>query len=159
MKGPVKTFSNLRLGVRLGLSFAALIAALLVVGAIGFHDMDALGTDTQHLADRDVRALTIASALADRASGTAHLVAQHLYVHDDDLAEQDAIAKRIAPVSGRNNADIRTLESLVGAGSRDELASFDRSEARFEKAYSDALRRSRAETAAGAADRSASRRV
>ncbi len=155
----VQTFRNLKLGIRLGLSFGALIAALVLVGAIGFHDMDALGTDTQDLADNDVRALTVAASLADRSAVTAHLVAQHLYVHDGELAAQDALAARIAPVSARNNADIRSLDALIGAGSRDELRRFDTTEARFAKAYVQALRRSRAETVAGADDRSGSRDV
>ena len=150
------TFSNLRLGVRLGLSFTALIAAMLAIGAIGFRDMDALGSDTQDLADNDVRALTVAAALADRASDTAHLVAQHLYVNDGDVAAQDKLAARIAPVTGRNDVDIRTLRGLVGEGSKDELNQFDATEAKFAAAYDKAIKLSRSESVAHDVNRTAS---
>ena len=82
---------NLRLAARLGVAFGALALGLLVVSVVAFSATDGLTTQVDSLAD-DVPATPRPSTASRRAPEEAHLLAQHLYVHDGDLAAQDEVA-------------------------------------------------------------------
>src|SRR3954463_9671630 len=111
--GPVSRFNNLRLAYRLGLAFGVVILALVVIGAISATKMNALDAASPAMADHDVVAIERVLTVQQRMQRAAYLATSHLYVHDGDLAAQDAIAKEIAALTAADGKDFATLAKSV----------------------------------------------
>ncbi len=114
---------NLRLAARLGVAFGALALGLLVVSVVAFSATDGLD-DAGRLARRR-RAPVHRDRGRHRRSALpeeAHLLAQHLYVHDGDLAAQDEVAAEFGRLAAADDAAfgdmIGTLEATRDATSR-----------------------------------------
>src|SRR3954464_9848195 len=90
--GPVSRFNNLRLAYRLGVAFGVVILALVVVAAISGTKMSALDADSSTMADHDVVSVERVLTVQQRMQRAAYLATSHLYMHDGELAAQDAIA-------------------------------------------------------------------
>src|SRR4051795_10893837 len=82
---------NLPLAVRLGGAFGALCLMLAIVAFTGVHSMNGVRDDSQNIADRQLPISELIGGIQQRAKDNLSLVAQHLYVHDGDLAAQDKI--------------------------------------------------------------------
>ncbi len=91
-------FNNLRLAARLGVGFGVLALGLVVVAFTALNVTKALTADADDLAQHDLRMLGLVSALGDRTSQSAHLVAQHLYVYDGDVDAQASIEDRVTAI-------------------------------------------------------------
>jgi methyl-accepting chemotaxis protein len=151
-------FRNLRLAVRLAIGFGTLAVGLLLVGVVAISAMGGLNSKTDDLGSRDLRATRFAGAIAERNATIAHLVAQHLYVHDGDLKTQDALAKRMQTLAAENDKDGNVLKSLLAGGSaEDELNKFAATRAAFRDSWQEAVKRSRQETIDGVEERDGSR--
>src|SRR4029078_4917163 len=85
---------NLRLAVRLGIAFGALGLGLLVVSVVAFKSTGNLDTKVQALAVDVPQYTAVVDGIAARMPEEGHLVAQHLYVYDGDLAQQDNADKQ-----------------------------------------------------------------
>ncbi len=90
----LSAFNNLRLAVRLGVAFGALVIGLAVVALVGSSAMGELQQRTDELAERALRAAEVAGGLNERSQTIARVTAQHLYVHDGDLRTQDGLQQR-----------------------------------------------------------------
>jgi methyl-accepting chemotaxis protein len=151
-------FRNLRLAIRLAVSFGTLAVALLLVGFVAVHAMGGLKDKTNVLGQTDLRATRLAGELAERNATIAHLVAQHLYVHDGDLKAQDVLAKRMNGLSAENTKDGDKLKVvLAGTRASDELDKFATARATFRASWQEAVKRSRRETIANVEERNGSR--
>jgi methyl-accepting chemotaxis protein len=154
----VSRFNDLRLAYRLGLAFGVVILALVVTGAISAAKMSSLNADSKTMADHDVVSIEHALTVQQRMQRAAYLATSHLYVHDGDLAAQDAIAKQITAITTADDADFKTLDrSIDDAGSRALFGRYTAANRRFATTYRTAVQRSRAETVRKAADRAGSR--
>lgn len=89
--GGMSAFKNARLSRRLGAAFGLLVVALAVVAGVAFTQLDALDERVHTLTERDAAALSKVGDLGTRIQGTAHDSAEHLYVYDGNLEEQDRI--------------------------------------------------------------------
>src|SRR4051794_23906703 len=135
-----------------------MILALVVTGAISASKMSALDADSKMMADHDVVSIERVLTVQQRMQRAAYLATSHLYVHDGDLAAQDAIAKQITAITTADDADFKTLATSVDdPGSRALLGRYTAANHRFVATYRTAIQRSRAETVRKAADRAASR--
>src|SRR3954451_6186276 len=151
-------FNNLRLAYRLGIAFGVMILALVVIGAISVTKMSALDDDSSAMADHDVVSIERVLTVQQRMQRAAYLATSHLYVHDGDLATQDAIAKQINALTTADAADFKALgTSIDDAATRSLLARFSAANRRFVAAYGTAVRRSRDETVRKAENRDGSR--
>src|SRR3954467_12986006 len=93
-KDPMQRLRNLRLAVRLGIAFGALALGLLVVSVVAFKSTANLDTKVHGLAVDVPQYTATVDGIAARMPDEGHLVAQHLYVYDGDLAAQDKVAKQ-----------------------------------------------------------------
>ena len=141
---------NLRLAARLGIAFGVLALGLLVVAVVAFQSTDRLGADVDALATDVPRSTAVVEGLAARLPEEAHLLAQHLYVHDGDLAAQDKVATQFERLA---RADLAALETMRGVAElragHDELLALMR----------EAIDRSRQETVDAVEDRLGSREL
>jgi hypothetical protein len=108
-----ETVRNLPVGRKLGVSFGIVVALMIVSGAIAFTKLESVSARSDALAARNAHGLELAGSLDTRIERVAHLVAQHLYVVDGDLAEQDRIEAEITKARGANMRDIETLGELL----------------------------------------------
>src|SRR3954453_21875048 len=86
---------NLPLAARLGGAFGVLCVAVAIVAFTGLHAMSGLRAKTDDLAERHLVAAQLLGGMQTRAKDNVYLIAQHLYVHDGDLAAQDKIMTEI----------------------------------------------------------------
>ena len=104
-------FNNLRLAHRLGIAFGAMVLALVVIGAVSVSKIDRAGPRRER-AERPRRrqpgARPQVKAAVQHASA---LTVSHLYVHDGDLAAQDAVAAQLAAVRRAGDANVEGLEA------------------------------------------------
>ena len=106
---------NLRLAARLGVAFGALALGLLVVSLVAFVSTADLTDKVDSLAD-DVPAFTdTVDGVAARLPEEAHLLAQHLYVHDGDLAEQDDLAAQFDALAKQDEQAFGVMLQVLGA--------------------------------------------
>jgi hypothetical protein len=151
---------NLRLSARLALAFGALALGLVVVGATALAAMSTLSAEADHLAANGVRSTQALAALEQHSESAGHLLAQHLYVYDGDLEQEDAVANQIAAARAageRANADLTRL--LAGTAAEQELRDLHPARAAWKAAMDAAVKASRGETLAGTDDRDGSRRI
>src|ERR671914_1896369 len=78
-------FTNLKLAVRLGIAFGALVVALAITAALSLNGLGKLDANAQKLSERDVGALMELVTLSEDFLGTDGDVTRHLYVEDGDL--------------------------------------------------------------------------
>src|SRR5688500_8733549 len=102
-------FTNLKLGVRLGVAFGALVVALAITAALSLNGLGKLEADANTLSDRDVQALMSLMTVSEDFLATDGDVLRHLYVEDGDLKAQDKTAKKI---EGWNREADETLAAL-----------------------------------------------
>ena len=151
--------SRLRLGVRLGAAFALVIALLAVVALVAVTSVGSLKTDVRSLGDgADRRAAAAATSIESNMRDEAHQVANHLYVYDGMLEEQDVIAKEIARLQADIDADLDTLARLVTTpqGRRTVAAARERQQA-FSELVTRTVETSRQETVDEVEERDGSR--
>ena len=104
-------FNNLRLAYRLGLAFGAMILALVVIGAVSVSKMSALDTGVSDLTDHDMVAQQYVLSIQSDVQRASYLVTSHLYVHDGELAKQDAVAKELAALAKSGDAELKGLKA------------------------------------------------
>jgi methyl-accepting chemotaxis protein len=151
-------FNNLRLAYRLGIAFGAMVLALGAIGAISVSKMGALNTRLTELSDNDVVALQHAQNVESGVQRTHYLTTSHLYVHDGELATEDAIAKEIAAVTKAGDADLKGLNAASdSAAAKPLIARLETTRARFVADVATAVRRSRGETVRNVEERDFSR--
>jgi methyl-accepting chemotaxis protein len=151
---------NLPLAVRLGAGFGALALALIVISAFARSSVGSLDTEIAGMGSHDVKALSLVGSLSYRSEAIAHDTAQHLYVNDGNLAAEKANEAQIVALKAGNGNDLKALTPLIETPqAKEALAAANGSRAKFVAAYTEALRRSHAETVANAEDRDGSRGV
>jgi Four helix bundle sensory module for signal transduction len=154
----MSAIKNLRLAVRLGLGFGALALALLAVSVLAAGRIGALGGDIHQVSTRDLPAVDSAGSVVARDETIGVDTVQLLYVHDGDAKAEDKLAAEIAQLAAANDRDNASLaRQLDGTRASDDLARFQAAEKKFVALYTEAIKRSRAETARNSEDRSASR--
>jgi methyl-accepting chemotaxis protein len=151
-------FDNLRLAYRLGLAFGAMVLALVAVGAMSVSRIAALNDDVDGLTRHDVVTQQHVLNIQAGVQRTAYLATSHLYVHDGDLAAEDAVAAQIAVLTKSGDADLRGLRTLADDASTEALvARVAAARSRFVAQERTAVARSRAETVRRDEERSGSR--
>jgi methyl-accepting chemotaxis protein len=106
----VNWFSNLRIGVRLAIAFAALGAALAVVAWVGASSVQSVSSDTKVVAERDTAAVGSIGTINDSFGEIDTLVPRHLYVYDGDLETQDKIQKQVEANVAEINKELTALK-------------------------------------------------
>jgi methyl-accepting chemotaxis protein len=156
----MQRLQNLPLAARLGAGFGALGLALLIVAFFSGSSIGGLKSELNEVGARDIRALSLVSDIGTRAETIGHLTTQHLYVEDGNLAAQKRLEAEIADLKAANGRDLQTLESVVDSRkAKSALAATAAARKTFIAGYTEALRRSRAETVANAEDRDGSRNL
>jgi len=154
----MSSFNNLRLAHRLGAAFGALAVALAIAAVVSLTGLAKLDGKAQTMSDRDVQALQELVTVSEDFLATGHLVVQHLYVEDGDLAAQDKTAKEIAGLEREAEETLRSLRPRVeGAAAQRTLEKFRTAFDRFETGVDKAVRLSRQETVDGVEERDGSR--
>ena len=105
---------NLRLAVRLGIAFGALGLGLLVVSVVAFKSTGNLDTKVQALAVDVPQYTAVVDGIAARMPEEGHLVAQHLYVYDGDLAAQDKVAKQFETLAAQDEKSFAAMLAALG---------------------------------------------
>jgi methyl-accepting chemotaxis protein len=143
----VTLFSNLRIGVRLGIAFAALALALAIVAIVGASSVSSVSKDADTIAGRDMAAVRNIAAINAAFGDDEALVARHLYVYDGDLKNQDKIAKQIASNRAEIDQNLTALQGRVSTSSaKDAFAKFDSSRKTYSATIDSDISRSRQET-------------
>ncbi|MEA2382618.1 MAG: hypothetical protein QOH72_2589 [Solirubrobacteraceae bacterium] len=151
-------FNNLRLAYRLGLAFGAMVLALVVIGAISVSRMNALDAGTIALSDHDMVSQQHVLNIQSSVQRTSYLTVSHLYVHDGELAKQDAVAEEIAALTKTGDAELHGVKaSADDPAAKPLIARLEAARATFVADYGTAVRRSRDETVRNVADRAGSR--
>ncbi len=116
---------NLPLAVRLGGAFGALCLALVIVALTGVNAMSGLKSETNELAEHDLRAAELLGGMQERAKDNLSLIGQHLYVADGDVEAQDALANEIEANWAESKKDGGELEELfAGTPAAEEYTAF-----------------------------------
>ncbi|HWI74176.1 MAG TPA: methyl-accepting chemotaxis protein [Baekduia sp.] len=152
---------RLRLGLRLGLAFAVLLAALTITVVVGVSNLRALNVKSADSAQgQDVVAQRSAAEVAEGTHRAAHDTVRHLYVYDGDLKTEDAIAKTIDHDKKTVSDAIAELPAVLHTpAARATLATVRTHAARYAKLVDDAVARSRQETVDQVEERDGSRAV
>src|SRR4051794_15856587 len=118
---------RLRIGPRLAAAFAALGLSLIVVAGVGAEKMHGLKSESRHIDQRQVPALTLAAELAANQAHVGDLLSRYLYVYVHQPAEKAKVARDIKAVDARDRAiDAKLASELRGTGAADTLASYTR---------------------------------
>jgi methyl-accepting chemotaxis protein len=151
-------FANLRLAVRLGIAFGALIVALLVTAFVGINGLGAIQSDADELSQRDIVAYAHLVSISEDFLATDGDVVRHLYVEDGDLKAQDKTAAKIVAWQQEADENLEALaQHLEGDEPRRILAEFNTRYERFTTAANKAIEQSRQETVDEVEDRVDSR--
>jgi methyl-accepting chemotaxis protein len=151
-------FNDLRLAYRLGLAFGAMVLALAVIGAISVSKINALNAGTRQLSDHDVVMQQHVLTLQADVQRTTYLATSHLYVHDGELAVEDGVAKEIAALTKRGDAEIKGVKASGDETAAQPLiARLVAARATFDADVATAVRRSRLETVRNVEERNGSR--
>jgi methyl-accepting chemotaxis protein len=149
---------NLPLGARLAAAFSALGLGLVVVAITGVVAMTGLDHDTRELADRHVPGANLLGGLEQRTKDGMSLTAQHLYVYDGNLREEDRIAQHLSGHYREDAKDLAELRRLfAGTPAARQLADYVAVTAEMKAAQQRIINSSRQETVRNAEDRSGSR--
>jgi methyl-accepting chemotaxis protein len=149
---------NLPLGARLAAAFSALGLGLVVVAITGVVAMTGLDHDTRELADRHVPGANLLGGLEQRAKDGMSLTAQHLYVYDGNLREEDRIAQHLSGHYREDAKDLAELRRLfAGTPAARQLTDYVAVAAEMKAAQQRIINSSRQETVRNAEDRSGSR--
>jgi methyl-accepting chemotaxis protein len=152
---------RLRLGLRLGIAFAILLAALaatVLVGVSSLRQLDLRASDSDQA--KDIVAQTVVTEIGESVRATAHDTVRHLYVYDGDLKAEDAIAARMAAGSKATvSAAGRLQRQLHSARAKAAFAEVTKAGTRFGTLTDQAVATSRRETLAQAEDRDRSRAI
>ena len=104
-------FTNLKLAMRLGIAFGALVARARDHGVRELQRAQQASTPTlDELSERDVAALLQLVTISEDFLATDGDVARHLYVEDGDLKAQDARAEKIAAWNEEADEALAELE-------------------------------------------------
>ena len=79
-----------------------------LVTLLAFEAFGSFKHEVRGLAERDVRAVSVAGEVGQQVQSIGRLAAEHLYVYDGDPRAQDRIAAEIKRIAGR--AERRTAE-------------------------------------------------
>jgi methyl-accepting chemotaxis protein len=151
-------FNNLRLAYRLGLAFGAMALALVVIGAVSVSKINALNAGATALSDHDMVTQQHVLNIQSDVQRASYLVTSHLYVHDGELATQDAVAKEIAALTKADAAELKGLKaSADDAAAKPLIAKLATARGKFDAAVTTAVRRSRDETVRNVEERDGSR--
>jgi methyl-accepting chemotaxis protein len=151
-------FANLRLAVRLGVAFGALVVALLVTTALSVNGLGAIQSDADELSHRDIVAYSHLVALSEDFLATDGDVLRHLYVEDGDLKAQDKTAANIADWEKEADKSLKGLApELESEQGKATLAKFVTQYDKFAAAVDKAVKLSRQETIDEVEDRDGSR--
>ncbi|HEX5621752.1 MAG TPA: methyl-accepting chemotaxis protein [Solirubrobacteraceae bacterium] len=151
-------FANLRLAVRLGIAFGALVVALLVTAVISINGLGAIQSNAEELSSRDVVAYSHLVALSEDFLATDGDALRHLYVQDGDLKAQDKTAETITAWQKEADEQLRELKALLqGEKAQATLAEFITRYDTYTEAINKAVKLSRQETIDGVEDRVGSR--
>ena len=105
---------NLRLAVRLGIAFGALALGLLVVSVVAFKSTTNLDTKVHALAVDVPQYTAVVDGIAARMPQEGHLLAQHLYVYDGDVAAQDKVAKQFDALAAQDKQGFDAMVAALG---------------------------------------------
>ncbi|WP_028064969.1 methyl-accepting chemotaxis protein, partial [Solirubrobacter soli] len=131
---------------------------LALVAVTGVHSMNGVRDDSQNLAHRHLRVAELIGGIQQRAKDNMSLTAQHLYVYDGDLTNQDRVNGELKANWAANKADMPKLAALVkGTDLADEFAEYAKLRDTFVAAQKQAVALSRAETVKNEEERDASR--
>src|SRR5215213_56798 len=156
----LSSFANLRLAVRLGVAFGALVVALVVTAALSINGAGGIDADARELSQRDVAAFGQLVTISEDFLAADGDVLRHLYVEDGDVAAQDKTAKSIAAWGEEADAAIAALEpKLDSPEAKRALAGFTASYNKFADLADKAVELSRQETVDGVEERDGSRTV
>jgi HAMP domain-containing protein len=148
-------FANLPLAVRLAAAFGLQAIALLLVTLLAFEAFGSFKHEVKGLSERDVRAVSLAGKVGQEVQSIGRLAAEHLYVYDGDLKNEDRIAGEVKASIDQATKEATELGSLTKGNAH--MATFSEEATTWGKSLDEALVRSRAETVSGADDRSGSR--
>jgi methyl-accepting chemotaxis protein len=151
-------FANLPLAARLGAAFGLLAAALVAITLISVNLFHTFDDRVGELSSQDVRAVALAGDLGQRVQAVGRLTADHLYVYDGDLKNQDRISQSLKTTGDGAIADGKQLTPLVkGTSAEAALDDFNAAVQPWGDAVGKALALSRKETLANAEERDGSR--
>jgi methyl-accepting chemotaxis protein len=154
----MSVFTNLKLSVRLGVAFGALVVALAITAALSLIGLGKIDANARELSDRDVAALLQLVTISEDFLATDGDVVRHLYVEDGDLRAQDKRAKAIKAWEAEADEALAGLEpKLESAAAKATLAEFKAAYEKFVAAADEALEHSRQETVDAVEEREASR--
>jgi methyl-accepting chemotaxis protein len=155
---------SLRLAVRLGIAFGALGLGLLVVTLVAFSSTANLDTKVSALAVDVPKYTANVDGIAARMPQEAHLLAQHLYVYDGNLAAQDKVAKQFEALAGQDDKAFDYMLSVLSVAPDPETRAAADGVKKLKAGYDamtdlsrKAIAASRQETVSGAEERTASR--
>jgi methyl-accepting chemotaxis protein len=152
---------RLPLGLRLGIAFAVLVAALAVtvlVGVTSLRTLDVKGSGSPQ--GKDIAAQLTVTDMGESVRDTAHDTVRHLYVFDGDIKNEDAIAANMAGDAKAWTAAVAKIgPQLHTARAKAAFALVVTAGQRYSTLVDKAITTSRAETVAQADDRDGSRAV
>jgi methyl-accepting chemotaxis protein len=148
-------FANLPLAVRLAAAFGLQAVALLLVTLLAFEAFGSFKHEIRGLSERDVRAVSLAGEVGQQVQSIGRLAAEHLYVYDGDLKNEDRIAAEAKASIADATKDATQLAALTKGNAN--METFSAQATVWGKDLNEALTRSRAETVSGTDDRSGSR--
>jgi methyl-accepting chemotaxis protein len=151
-------FANLRLAVRLGIAFGAIVVALLVTAVLSINGLGAIQSDADELSQRDVVAYAHLVAISEDFLATDGDVLRHLYVEDGDVKAQDKTAEKIVAWQKEADENIGALKHVVEDDkAQATLGEFTGRYDRFTAAVNKAVKLSRQETIDEVEERDGSR--
>ena len=151
-------FTNLKLAVRLGIAFGALVVALAITAALSLNGLGKLDADADELSNRDVAALLHLVALSEDFLATDGDVLRHLYVEDGFLEAQDKTAAKIEDWNAEAEEALAAIEpKLESERAKATMAEFTGAYEEFVAASGEAVKLSRQETVDGVEERDGSR--
>ena len=149
---------NVPLAARLGGAFSVLCLAMAIVAFTGLHAMSGLREKGDALADQHFRAAQLLGDMKERAKDNVGMVAEHLYVHDGDLAGEDKLMREIEANWVKTQSDGVALAKLYqGTPAQPAYEHFERVRSQLIKVEEAALKASRAETVRNTENRGGSR--
>jgi methyl-accepting chemotaxis protein len=148
---------HISIGTRLALAFGLLCLACLAVALTGKSGLSGVKEDNTNLSaaaevQRNVELLKTISAERMAMGG------EHLYMADGDLKTQDALVAGFAPKGQQRKVALAYLTAVyTSIGGNPQFDAAKAAAQKYSDAMDEAIKRSRAETVAGAKDRSGSR--
>jgi methyl-accepting chemotaxis protein len=153
-------FTDLKLAVRLGVAFGALVLALAVTAALSLSGLGKLDANAKELSERDVHALLALVTISEDFLATDADVLRHLYVEDGDVKAQDKTAEQIEHWNREADETLAALEpDLQTEAGKAAFAEFTAAYGKVRAASAKAVKLSRQETIDEVEERDGSRTV